>query len=83
MCSRKTLAGGSKTRTIGGTRKDEAKGKPGDGEEKGRKVSPKLDEERLVGPDGFPLLIEEIKGYQPKGKGNEVHPHCLLGVIYG
>ena len=76
-----TLAGDSKTGITGGTGKDEGKDKPGDGEKKGRKALPKLDEERLVGPDGFPLLIEEIKGYQPKGKGNEVHPHCLW-VLY-
>lgn len=55
--------------------KDDGKGKPGDGEKKGRKVLPKLDEERLVGPEGFPLLIEEIRGFKPKGKGNEVHSH--------
>lgn len=74
-----TLAGGS---TAGGTEKDQSgkddgKGKPGDGEKKGRKVLPKLDEERLVGPEGFPLLIKDIKGFVPKGKGNEVHPHSL------
>ncbi|KAF8550446.1 Swi3-domain-containing protein [Imleria badia] len=71
-----TLASGSKTGAAGSTGKDpfgkdEGKDKPGDGEKKGRKVLPKLDEERLVGPDGFPLLIEEIKGFQPKAKGNE------------
>jgi replication fork protection complex subunit Csm3/Swi3 len=74
-----TLAGGPKTGAAGKDPfgKDEGKGKPGDGEKKGRKVLPKLDEERLVGPDGFPLLIDEIKGFRPKGKGNEVHSHCL------
>lgn len=74
-----TLAGGSKTgaaaKDVFG--KDEGKGKSGDGEKKGRKVLPKLDEERLVGPDGFPLLIKEIKGFKPNGKGNEVHSHCF------
>ncbi|KAG6369762.1 replication fork protection component Swi3-domain-containing protein [Boletus reticuloceps] len=71
-----TLANGSKTGTTGSTgwdsfAKDEGKGNPGDGEKKGRKVLPKSDEERLVGPEGFPLLIKEIKGFEPKGKGNE------------
>ncbi|KAH0826979.1 replication fork protection component Swi3-domain-containing protein [Lanmaoa asiatica] len=65
-----------KTGAAGGAGKDQSgkdagKGKPGDGEKKGRKVLPKLDEERLVGPEGFPLLIEDIKGFKPKGKGNE------------
>lgn len=77
-----TLAGGSKTGAAGGTGKDpsgndDGNGKPGDGEKKGRKVLLKLDEERLVGPDGFPLLIKDIKGFVPKGKGNEVHSHSL------
>ncbi|KAG8217926.1 replication fork protection component Swi3-domain-containing protein [Butyriboletus roseoflavus] len=80
-----TLAGGSKTAASGGagndqSGKDEGKGKPGDGEKKGRKVLPKLDEERLVGPEGFPSLVKDIEGFIPKGKGNEVHPHspCTL-----
>lgn len=69
-----TLAGGSKNERPGGTGKDKS-GElgDGDGEKRGRKVLPKLDEERLVGPDGFPLLIKEIEGFRPKGKGNEVH----------
>lgn len=76
-----TVAGGSKSGAAGGTgkdqfRKDEGKDKPGD-EKKGRKVLPKLDEERLVGPEGFPLLIDDIKGFVPKGKGSEVHSHSL------
>ena len=74
-----TLAGRSKTGAAGKDQSgnEEGKGKPGDGEKKGRKVLPKLDEERLVGPDGFPFLINEIKGFQPKGKGKEVHFYCI------
>lgn len=76
-------ASGSKT-AMGGTGRDKGpsemgdeKGKPGDGEKKGRKVLPKLDEERLVGPEGFPLLIQEIKGFKIKGRGHEVRFHCM------
>ena len=72
-----TLVGGSKTGGVGDAGKDEGKGKADDGEKKGRRVLPKLDEERLVGPEGFPLLIKDIKGFQPKGKGHEVHAHSL------
>ena len=72
-----TLAGGSGSTSKDQSGKDEGKGKPGDGEKKGRKVLPKLDEERLVGPEGFPSLINDIKGFASKGKGNEVHSHSL------
>jgi replication fork protection complex subunit Csm3/Swi3 len=33
---------------------------------------PKLDEERLLGKDGFPALIQMCKDFKPKGKGHEV-----------
>ncbi|KZT26537.1 Swi3-domain-containing protein [Neolentinus lepideus HHB14362 ss-1] len=38
---------------------------------KERKVLPKLDEARLLGPDGFPALIAEAKKFKPRGKGQE------------
>jgi hypothetical protein len=41
-------------------------------EGKKRKPLPKLDEARLLGPDGFPALIAQTKGWKPKGKGHEV-----------
>lgn len=77
-----TQASSSKTGGAGGAGKDPfgkdpGKGKPGDGDKKTRRVLPKLDEERLVGPEGFPQLIKDIEGFQPKGKGNEVHAHFL------
>ncbi|KAL4077074.1 replication fork protection component Swi3-domain-containing protein [Scleroderma yunnanense] len=48
----------------------------GKSSEEGKKVRRKpaiLDEERLVGPSGFPQLIKEVKGFKLKGKGHE-HP---------
>lgn len=72
-----TLAGGSKTAVFGSSWRDDGKSKSDDGDKKGRRVQLKLDEERLAGSEGFPSLIKEIKGFQPKGKGNEVHAHSL------
>ena len=71
------LTSSSKTAAKDWSAKGQEKDKAEDGEKKGRKVLLKLDEERLVGPEGFPVLIEEIKGFKPKGKGNEVHSHFL------
>lgn len=53
----------------GGTRKKDN----ADGEKK-RKPLPKLNEARLLGPDGFPALVKQTKGFKPKGKGHEVRP---------
>lgn len=39
---------------------------------KKRRVVAKLDEERLLGPSGFPLLREHMKRIKIKGKGHEV-----------
>mgnify|MGYP002717756298 FL=1 len=39
---------------------------------KKRRVVAKLDEERLLGPAGFPLLREHMKKIKIKGKGHEV-----------
>lgn len=39
---------------------------------KKRRVVAKLDEERLLGPSGFPLLREHMKKIKIKGKGHEV-----------
>ena len=47
------------------------KGEKGDGLHK-RKPIPKLDETRLLGPNGFPALIKATKNFHPKGKGKEV-----------
>ncbi|KAI0006154.1 replication fork protection component Swi3-domain-containing protein [Russula compacta] len=49
-------------------------GLDGDGEDGGkkkRKPVPRLDEARLLGKNGFPQLIEDMKNFKPKGKGHE------------
>lgn len=51
--------------------KGKGKGK-GDGEQKERRKPMRLDEARLVGPTGFPQLIEDTKHFRIKGKGHEV-----------
>lgn len=43
-----------------------------DGEQKERRKPMRLDEPRLVGPTGFPQLIEDTKHFRIRGKGNEV-----------
>jgi replication fork protection complex subunit Csm3/Swi3 len=50
-------------------------GMDGEGEEaekKTRKPVAKLDETRLLGPNGFPQLVKDTKNFKPKGKGHEV-----------
>jgi replication fork protection complex subunit Csm3/Swi3 len=42
-----------------------------EGKKERRKIS-RLDEGKLLGPDGFPGLIKEVKRFKPKGKGYEV-----------
>jgi replication fork protection complex subunit Csm3/Swi3 len=54
---------------IGGKRKDTT---GQDGEKKERKKIARMDEERLLSPNGFPALIKTTKGFVPKGKGHEV-----------
>lgn len=56
----------------GGDAGDKGKGKYGKEEKKERKAVPKLDEARLLGRDGFPALVQQCKGFKPKGKGHEV-----------
>jgi replication fork protection complex subunit Csm3/Swi3 len=41
------------------------------GADKKRRL-PKLDDARLLGPDGFPALLKQTRGFVPKGKGHEV-----------
>jgi hypothetical protein len=43
-----------------------------EGGKKQRRTIPKLDEGRLLGPNGFPQLIKDTKNFKPKGKGHEV-----------
>lgn len=46
------------------------KDKDGDGLHK-RKVVVKLDDARLLSPDGFPALVKQAKHFKPRGKGHE------------
>lgn len=39
---------------------------------KKRRIVAKLDEDRLLGPNGFPLLRQHMQKFKPKGKGHEV-----------
>ncbi|EKM55360.1 uncharacterized protein PHACADRAFT_173471 [Phanerochaete carnosa HHB-10118-sp] len=59
------------------------KKKQGDGLEgnKKRKIA-KLDEARLLGSDGFPALINQAKGFKPRGKGHEVSDLNRLLQMY-
>lgn len=46
-------------------------------EKKERRRLAKLDENRLLSPDGFPQLIKMTKDFRIKGKGHEVLSHLL------
>lgn len=48
------------------------RGKDDDGEKKERRKPVHLNENLLVGENGFPRLIKSIKDFKPKGKGHEV-----------
>ncbi|KAJ4487900.1 replication fork protection component Swi3-domain-containing protein [Lentinula aciculospora] len=58
------------------------KGKGKDDGEKERRKPMRLDEARLVGPTGFPQLIEDTKHFQIKGKGHEATDLNRLLQIY-
>ena len=58
----------------------DAKGKSTGKEKQKRKPLPKLDEARLLGPDGFPALLKQAKTFKPKGKGHEVSYLSFLGL---
>jgi len=53
-------------------------GKDGDGEKKGGKKVARMDEARLLGPTGFPVLIKTTKEFVPKGKGMRCVLYNLL-----
>ena len=46
-----------------------------------RRPIARLDETRLLGPEGFPLLVKRAKTFKPKGKGHEVRKPeiCIRG----
>ncbi|KIK57768.1 hypothetical protein GYMLUDRAFT_45958 [Collybiopsis luxurians FD-317 M1] len=58
------------------------KQKKGAETEKERRKPMRLDEARLVGPTGFPQLIEDTKHFKIKGKGHEVTDLNRLLQIY-
>ncbi|KAJ3732216.1 replication fork protection component Swi3-domain-containing protein [Lentinula guzmanii] len=58
------------------------KGKRNDDGEKERRKPMRLDEARLVGPTGFPQLIEDTKHFKIKGKGHEATDLNRLLQIY-
>ncbi|KAJ4463816.1 replication fork protection component Swi3-domain-containing protein [Lentinula lateritia] len=67
------------------TGNDASKGKKGRGKDDGEKERRKpmrLDEARLVGPTGFPQLIEDTKHFRIKGKGHEATDLNRLLQIY-
>ena len=37
-----------------------------------RRRMPKLDEDRLLGKEGFSALLQASRDFKPKGKGHEV-----------
>ncbi|KAH9856920.1 replication fork protection component Swi3-domain-containing protein [Lenzites betulinus] len=66
-----------------------AKGRAGDRKTRGRddpvtkrKQRPRLDEARLVGPDGMPALVKQAKDFRPKGKGHELQDLNRLMNVY-
>ncbi|KAJ3850417.1 replication fork protection component Swi3-domain-containing protein [Lentinula lateritia] len=64
---------------------DASKGKKARGKDDGEKERRKpmrLDEARLVGPTGFPQLIEDTKHFRIKGKGHEATDLNRLLQIY-
>ncbi|KAF8522253.1 replication fork protection component Swi3-domain-containing protein [Hysterangium stoloniferum] len=47
-----------------------------------KRVMPKLDEERLLGKDGFPRLVKEYKSFKVTGKGHEAADLDRLFRLY-
>ncbi|KAI1795848.1 Swi3-domain-containing protein [Ganoderma leucocontextum] len=62
--------------------KDTADGKKGDKGTTKKKRRPILDEGRLLGPEGFPVLVKQAKEFKPKGKGHELSDLNRLFTVY-
>jgi replication fork protection complex subunit Csm3/Swi3 len=58
--------------TVGGKGQTGTGKSSKDGEPKERRKPMRLDEARLIGPTGFPQLIQSTKNFRIKGKGHEV-----------
>ncbi|KAM0748526.1 Swi3-domain-containing protein [Meredithblackwellia eburnea MCA 4105] len=56
----------------------------GDGEVKlkKRRTVAKMDDERLLGPSGFPKLLQDVKRFRVKGKGHEMKDLKKLMSLY-
>ena len=58
--------------------------KDGDDEDevgkKGRRKIARIDENRLLGKDGFPVLIKQVRSFKPRGKGQEVRHRLLVNL---
>lgn len=66
------LPSGSPSRDNDGGSPNKRSGDKGTDEKKARRKIFKLDENRLLGPNGFPQLIKMTKDFRIKGKGHEV-----------
>ena len=66
------LASGSPSRDNDDGSPDKRSADKGTEEKKARRKMFKLDENRLLGPNGFPQLIKMTKDFRIKGKGHEV-----------
>ena len=81
LTPREILPSSSPTRDLDDGDGDVGKGNKdaGDGEKPKRRQIQRLNEARLLGPDGFPALVKQIKDFKPKGKGHEV---CSSELIH-
>lgn len=70
-------ANGSTTQNASGGADNIDAALPDDGPSKKRQPRAKLDTERLLGPKGFPKLIEHCKDFEIGPRGNEVRLHYL------
>ncbi|KAF5373552.1 hypothetical protein D9758_000593 [Tetrapyrgos nigripes] len=68
--------------TVGGKGQSGAGKTSKDGEPKERRKPMRLDEARLIGPTGFPQLIQSTKNFRIKGKGHEATDLNRLMQIY-
>ncbi|EJD52924.1 Swi3-domain-containing protein [Auricularia subglabra TFB-10046 SS5] len=80
--ARKHAAIGHAAIATGGAQPQMKAQKKAEGELKKRKPIPKLNDERLLGQDGFPALLKEYKNFKPKGKGHEQEDLTRLLQMY-
>ncbi len=63
---------------------DGDKDEEGEGEKgkKGRRAIPKIDETRLLGKDGLPALVRQVKTFKPRGKGARGSPLFIYDLCF-